>query len=180
MAEWTAESWQAFLDAGGGYGASDFQRRNAWWLRPTPENRKERVGIWSGWFEDNQDFVALGVDVALLIAIIKTKGALIRAAGNYLWMVPAAAYGSALLTILAVEAFVGKKEANELSQWYANAVTDPLAWHVETDRVVQGATQTLIADFSEGVTTSPSVAKGMFEQWYSNHESQLREIGSWL
>lgn len=180
MSKWSAESWQAFLDAGGGFGGEDFQRRNEWWLRPTPELRSDKVSQWKDWIYRHGDYLGTGLNVAALVAIIKLKGKAITMAGRYLWLVPTTAFLSGLVTILATEKFVGKKEAQELSEWYASAVSDPIAWHVETDRVVQGAAHAIIDDFTEGVTTSPSVAKGMLSQLYTNYESELREIGSWL
>jgi len=172
MSQWTAASWQAFLDRGGGSQPS--------WVPPSLHRKRDP---WK-WVRENQDFVGVGMDVAMLVALIKIKGGLIRLAGRYLWLVPAVAYGSALGTILAVEKFVGKKEARELSQWYANAVSDPLAWHVETDRVVQGAAHALIDDFTEGVVTSPAVAANLgssaWDWAYWDHIDAWRAVGSGL
>lgn len=172
MPEWTAESWQAFLDKGGG---GRITRRPSW-VPPSLEGSPPA----QRWFQRHEQYLATGMDVAMLVALIRLKGKVIQAAGKYLWIYPTTAFLSGLVTILATEKFVGEKEAQELSEWYASAVTDPYAWHVETDRVVQGAANALIDDFTEGVTSSPGVAKGMLGQWYSNYESELREIGSWL
>jgi len=152
-----------------------WQIDNAWWLAPTPENRKTSPPV--QWVQDNSSFLWVGADVAMLIALVKMKGSLIKLAGRFLWQIPAAAYGSALATILAVDLLVGRKEANELSQWYADAVSDPYAWHVETDRVVQGATQALIEDFTQGVVTAPAVAADLGESAYT--WAYLSRINDW-
>jgi hypothetical protein len=161
-----------------------YQIDNAWWLAPGSDFSSPYIPpslqgnpVAQQWVSDNQAFVGVGGDVAMLIALIKLKGAVIKLAGRYLWAVPAAAYGSALATILAVERLVGKKEANELSQWYADAVSDPYAWHVETDRVVQGAAHALIEDFTQGVVTAPGVAADLGTSAYS--WAYLSRINDW-
>jgi len=162
---------------------------NAWWLAPNQQPSWVPPSLHGNpnaksWGIANQDFIGVGMDVGMLIALIKIKGAAIRLAGRYMWVIPATAFGSALATILAVELFVGKKEANQLSQWYADAVSDPLAWHIETDRVVQGATHTLIDEFTEGVVTSPAVAGEISSsayQWgWLDRIDDWRTIGSML
>lgn len=138
------------------------------------------------WTARHQEFLGTGMDVAMLVGLIKMKGALIQGAGRYFWLIPAVAFLSALATIMITEKFAGSKKAQDLSRWYAMALTDPYAWHVETDRVVQGAAHTLIDDFSEGVSNSPAAVTAIgetawFNFWSSDQaQAKWREIGSGL
>lgn len=173
MSEWTAASWQAFLDKGGG-------SKQPGWIPPSLHGSPSA----QRWFKRHEEYLGTAADVAMLVALIKLKGKVIQTAGKYLWIYPTTAFLSGLLTILATERFVGDKQAEELSKWYASAVTDPYAWHVETDRVVQGAAHALIDDFTEGVTTSPAVAADMgtsaWDWIYWDRIGAWREVGSML
>jgi len=89
-------------------------------------------------------------------------------------LVPSVAVVAGTLTVAGVEIVVGKKEAKELVEWYSltvNIWNDPYAWHVETDRVVQGAANYIIEGVVEGVIGAPeevySVTKpvGVWAYW---------------
>lgn len=178
MASWNAQTWQEFLDKGGGL--TDFSQPS--WVPPSLHGDPAA----KSWASKHKEFLGVGADVTMLIAIFKLKGKLIQGAGRFFWLFPAVAFFSALATIIVTEHFVGSKKAEDLSKWYANAVTDPYAWHIETDRVVQGAANTLIADFSEGVSSSPEVAGEIgavawYKFWASDQaQAGWRRIGSGL
>jgi len=93
---------------------------------------------------------------------------------------------AAWVTVAGTHYFVGETEANSLAKWYGQVYTDPVAWHVETDRVVQGAAHVLIDDFSEGVANSPAAATAIGQSaWYNfwssdQAQAKWREIGSGL
>jgi len=105
-------------------------------------------------------------------------------------LVPAVAVVAGSLTVAGVEIVVGKKEARGLVEWYSltvNVFNDPYAWHVETDRVVQGAAQHIIQGVVPGLLGVPeevySVTKpvGVWAYWkfWKSDEAQSgwREIG---
>lgn len=174
---WTSASWQAFIDKGGGLNPTQPD-----WIPPSLHGDPRA----RAWATRHQELLGAGADVAMLIALFKLKGAVIQGAGRFFWLIPAVAFLSALATVMVTEHFYGSKKAQDLSRWYANAVTDPYAWHVETDRVVQGAAHTLIADFSEGVSSSPEVAAEIgavaWYKFWASDEAQAgwRRIGSGL
>jgi len=73
-------------------------------------------------------------------------------------LVPTIAVTAGTLTVAGIELVVGKKEAKELVEWYSltvNIWNDPYAWHVETDRVVQGAAEHIIEGLVPGLLGVP-------------------------
>jgi hypothetical protein len=171
MAQWDDASWQAFLDSGGGY---QYEAPPAWVPPSLYGHPPARA-----WQVRHADYVNLAYGVAWGITKIKGLQMVWKALGSYLWILPLVAWTSGLTTILLVERLVGKKEAAALSHWYALPFTDPYAWHVETDRVVQGAVHNVAADFSEGVRTSPAVVGEWGDSLYQYLWSSERAQAAW-
>lgn len=100
--------------------------------------------------------------------------------------IPITAYATAVAMVVATEYFVGEKEAEALGVWYVDAVTDPYAWHVETDRVTQGAAHAIIDDFSESMVANEEmmedIGDSLWQRFWASEEAQAgwRKVGGML
>jgi len=153
----------------------------------------DTTSSWDIIFGESSTYGELNEAVLKVIAAITVAEAIRRAPGvvaNAIIFSTGAAIGAAYATVYATEKLTTKRQAQELADWYADAVTDPYAWHVETDRVVQGAAHHLIQGVVEGLPGVPGevwavqkqTTNWLVEKFWKSEQAQSgwRRVGGWL
>jgi len=142
---------------------------------------------WNVLFGKSSTYGELNRAMAYVVTIMTVSEAIRRAPAmwvNTILFATAGGFAAAYATVYATEKLTTKRQAQELADWYADALTDPYAWHVETDRVVQGAVRTILNGMTIEGGTAPEIVSSwpakISEFYFGTQYDEWIKVGTWL